>query len=115
MAEAAVMSQEAALLEANNFRVILDMQCEEMKLWEARQCDELDMQKANVALQHDKWKQTTVVVQKIIDRLCPELDPTEWYVERKIKLDEVHGILGGDLYEASLMQLKDEFLKSSTL
>ena len=86
------------------------MQRKEMKLREARPCDELHMWKADAALQ-----QTTVVLQKIIDKLCPELDPTEWYVERKIKLDEVHGILGGDLYEASLMQLKDEFLKSSTL
>jgi hypothetical protein len=115
MAEAAVMLQEAALLEANNFRVILEMQREEMKLREARQHDELDMQKANAVLQHDECKQTTVVLQKIIEMPCPELDPIERYVERKRKLDDVCGVLGEELYEAWLMLLKEEFLKSSAL
>jgi hypothetical protein len=115
MAEAAVISQEAALLEANNFKAILDMQREEMKLREARQRDELDMRKADAVLQHDERKQTTVVLQKIIDKLCPELDLTERYVERKRNLDEVRGVLGDELYEARLRQLRDEFLKSSAL
>ncbi len=109
------MLQEAALLEANNFRVILEMQREEMKLREARQHDELDMQKANAVLQHDECKQTTVVLQKIIEMPCPELDPIERYVERKRNLDDVCGVLGEELYEAWLMQLKEEFLKSSAL
>jgi hypothetical protein len=89
MAEAAVTSQKAALLEAYNFRAMLDMQHEEMKLQEARQRDELDMWKADAALQHHERKQTTVVLQKIIDKLCLEFDPTERYVERKRKLDRV--------------------------
>jgi hypothetical protein len=94
-------------LEAKNFQAIVDLQCEEMKLRETRQCDELEMQKADAALQHDERKQTTVVLQKIIDRLCPELDPMERYVERKRKLDEMR--------EAKLSQLNDAFLKSSAM
>ncbi len=65
-----------------------------MKLRETRRRDELEMGRADAALQHDERKQTTVVLQKIIDKLCPELDPTEWYVERKRKLDEMRGALG---------------------
>lgn len=56
-----------------------------------------------------------MVLQKIIDRLCPELDPTERYVERKRKLDEMRVVLGEELYEARLSQLKDAFLKSSAM
>ena len=115
MADAAVMSQEASLLEAKNFQAIVDLQREEMKLRETRQRDELEMQRADAALQHDERKQTTVVLQKIIDKLCPELDPTERYVERKRKLDEMRGALGEELYEARLSQLKDAFLKSSAM
>jgi hypothetical protein len=51
----------------------------------------------------------------VVLQLCPELDPTERYVERKRKLDEVRGVLGDKLYEARLRQLRDEFLKSSAL
>ncbi len=116
MADAAVMPQEASLLEAKIFQAIVDLQREEMKLRETAQRDELEMQRADAALQHDEWKQTSVMVlQKIIDKLCPELDPTERYVERKRKLDEMSGALGEELYEARLSQLQDEFLKSSAM
>jgi len=115
MADAAVMSQEASLLEAKNFQAIVDLQREEMKLREARQHEEMEMRKTDAALQHDERKQTTVVLQKIIDKLCPELDPTERYVERKRKLDEMRVVLGEELYEARLSQLKDAFLKSSAM
>jgi hypothetical protein len=66
MAEAAVMSQEAALLEANNFRAILDTQREEMKLQEARHRDELDMRKGDDTLRERKsWMRCVVFWVKI--------------------------------------------------
>jgi len=115
MVDAAVMSQEASLLEAKNIQEIVDLQREEIKLREARQREEMEMRKTDAALQHDERKETTVVLQKIIDKLCPELDPTERYVERKRKLDEMRVVLGEELYEARLSQLKDAFLKSSAM
>jgi hypothetical protein len=85
MVDAAVMSQEASLLEAKNIQEIVDLQREEVKLRETRQHDELEIQKADAALQYGEQKQTIVDLQKIIDKLCPELDPMDHYVERKRK------------------------------
>jgi hypothetical protein len=34
----------------------------------------------------------------MVERLCPEEDPTECYVARKRKLDDLWAALGKDLY-----------------
>jgi hypothetical protein len=47
--------------------------------------------------------------------LCPEDDPTERFVAWKRKLDKLRDILGDDVYDAKLKQLKAEFLKTSAM
>jgi hypothetical protein len=60
----------------------------------------------------EEHKQSNLILQKIVEKLCPEDDPTEHSVARKRKLDELRDILGDDVYDASLKQLKAEFLKT---
>jgi hypothetical protein len=55
------------------------------------------------------------VLQKIIDTLCPDADPTEKFPARKRKLDECRDTLGEELYHLKLCQLTDEFLKASAM
>jgi hypothetical protein len=42
------------------------------------------------------------VLQKMIDKLCPDADPTEKFTAWKSKLDECHDTLGEDLYQLKL-------------
>jgi hypothetical protein len=63
----------------------------------------------------EERKQSNLVLQKILEKLCPEDDPTERFVARKRKLDELRDILGDDVYDAKLKQLKAEFLKASAM
>jgi hypothetical protein len=60
-------------------------------------------------------RQSNLVLQNIVEKLCHEDDPTEHFVARKQKLDELHDILGNDVYDAKLKQLKDEYLKTLTM
>jgi hypothetical protein len=41
--------------------------------------------------------------------LCPEDDPTELFVARKQKLDELRDILDDNVYNAKLKRLKAKF------
>ncbi len=47
--------------------------------------------------------------------MYPETDPTDKFMAHKHKLDEGREILGEDLYNAKLQQLKDEYVNSSAL
>jgi len=41
------------------------------------------------------------------------LDPTEKFASRKRKLDELHDVLGEELYQAKVTQLREEYMKAS--
>lgn len=64
---------------------------------------------------HEERKCTTMALQRIVDKLCPELDPTEKFAARKRKLDDLRDVLGDDLYESKLQQLRNEFLQAAAL
>jgi hypothetical protein len=64
---------------------------------------------------HEERKCTTMALQRIVDKLCPELDPTEKFAARKRKLDNLRDVLGDDLYESKLQQLRNEFLQAAAL
>lgn len=64
---------------------------------------------------HEERKCTTMALQRIVDKLCPELDPTEKFATRKRKLDDLRDVLGDDLYESKLQQLRNEFLQAAAL
>jgi hypothetical protein len=54
---------------------------------------------------------TTKLLSKLVDKLCPDVDPTDPYTSRKHKLDEAQAALGEELYNLRLQQLRDVFLK----
>jgi hypothetical protein len=66
-------------------------------------------------LQAVERERTSFVLQKIVDKLCPEEDPTDKFTARKHKLDESRAVLGEDLYNVKIQQLKEEFIKASAL
>jgi hypothetical protein len=58
---------------------------------------------------------TTKLLQKMVERLCPQEVPAERYIARKRKLDDLRVSLGEELYDMKLEQLKDEFTKASAM
>jgi hypothetical protein len=111
MAEASLLSQKAALKEANNFEALIALQKEELSLrQETARSNSLEKQ-----MGYEERKSTSLVLQKIVDKLCPDQDPTDRFASRKRKLDELRDVLGDELYQTKLQQLKEEFLKASAL
>jgi hypothetical protein len=106
IAEDSLLSQKAALKE--NFQTLLELQMKEMGLsWAERS--------KGAKLNRTKRENSAKVLQKVVERLCPEEDPTEKFASRKHKLDELHAVLGEYIYVAKLNQLKEEFLKTAAM
>ena len=97
MAEALLLSQQAAMKEADNFAEMLKLKQQEMKLSSMER------------------EYHTKALAKLVERLCPEEDPTDKFLSRKRKLDDSRAFLGEDLYQMKLQQLCDEFVKQSAL
>ena len=55
------------------------------------------------------------MLQKIVERLCLDADPMDHFACRKRKLEELHDMLGEELYELKLQQLKEEFMKAAAM
>jgi hypothetical protein len=64
-----------------------------------------------IQMSYEERSATTKLLQKMVERLCPEEDPADRFVARKHKLDELRESLGEDLYVLKLEQLKEEFKK----
>jgi hypothetical protein len=113
MAEASLLSQEAALKEADNLKNMIEAQKEEMQL--RKQDAELhwEERKNEMILLIVERESTAKVLSKLVEKLCPDVDPTEVFTTRKRKLDEACNALGEDLYNIRLQQLREEFLKSA--
>jgi hypothetical protein len=115
MAEAQLLSQKVAVQEAANLSKFIELQEElEMKQEEARiMCED---RKEELKLNFEERRSTSVVLQKIVERLCPEEDLTERYTARKRKLDDSRAVFGEELYLARLInQLKKDFLNTATM
>jgi hypothetical protein len=111
MAEASLLSQKAAMQEAENFKAMLEFQKGELFL---RKEDSKLVREERVLerqLNFEERNNTAKMLQKMVERLCPEEDPTDRYAARKRKLDELRSVLGEELYGIKLEQLKDEFKK----
>jgi hypothetical protein len=108
MAEASLRSQRAALREAENFQSLLELQTKEMELSRAERSEEARLNRA-------ERENSAKVLQKVVERLCPEEDPTDKFASRKRKLDELRAVLGEEIYVAKLNQLKEEFLKTAAM
>ncbi len=108
MAEASLLSQRAALKEAENFQSLLELQTKEMELSRAERSEEARLNRA-------ERENSAKVLQKVVERLCPEEDPTDKFASRKRKLDELRAVLGEEIYVAKLNQLKEEFLKTAAM
>jgi len=70
------------LREADNFEAIIDLQREEIEL--RRESDKQKFMEQQLI--HEERKCTTVALQRIVDKLCPELDPTEKFAARKMQV-----------------------------
>jgi hypothetical protein len=55
----------------------------------ALQKEELGLQKDNEKQLNEEWKSTRLVLQKIVEILCPDADPTDCCASRKRKLEEL--------------------------
>jgi hypothetical protein len=42
----------------------------------------------------EEWKSTSLVLQKIAEKLCPDADPMDCFASRKRKLEELAMCLG---------------------
>ncbi len=102
MAEASLLFQQAALKVAINFETFI-----------AFQHEELSLRKVRKKLGHKEQKSHMLVMQKVVERVCSELDPIEKFASRKWKLDELCDMLGGELYRAKLVQLEEEYTRAS--
>jgi hypothetical protein len=102
MAEASLLSQQATLKEASNFEAII-----------AFQHEELSLHKDERSLGFEERKTHMLMMKKMVERMCPELDPTEKFAGRKHKLDELRDVLGEELYQVKLAQLREEYMKAS--
>jgi hypothetical protein len=102
MAEASLLSQQAALKEACNFEALI-----------AFQHEELSLRKDERNLGFEERKMHTLMMQKMVERMCPELDPTEKFAGGKRKLDELRNVFGEELYQVKLTQLREEYMKAS--
>jgi hypothetical protein len=111
MAEASLLSQKVALKEATNFEALIALHKDELLL-----CQEVEMSnRLEKQMGYEERKSTYLVLQKIVEKLCPDEDPTEKFASRKRKLDELQDVLGEEIYQAKLQQLKDDFLKALAL
>ncbi len=63
----------------------------------------------------EEWKSTSLVLQKIAEKLCPDADPMDCFASRKRKLEELCNVLGEELYELKLQQLKEEFMRAAAM
>jgi len=115
MAEAPLLAQKAAMEEAKNAAAMVAFQREDLKM----RADELKaireewITKAKAS--RLERKTMAKVLQKIVEKLCPEEDPTDKFTARKRKLDEARAALGEELYHMKVQQLKDEFMKTSAM
>lgn len=75
----------------------------------------LNLQREEAALSKEERRSTTHLLQKMIERLCPEEDPTDRFAARKRKLDEMRGIIGEELYTIKVEQLQDEFKRAAAM
>jgi hypothetical protein len=115
MAEASLLALKAAMEEAKNAAEISAFQREDliMRADELKAIREERITKAKAS--RLERKTTAKVLQKIVEKLCPEEDPTDKFTARKRKLEEAQAALGEELYHMKVQQLKDEFMKTSAI
>jgi hypothetical protein len=111
MAEASLLALKAAMEEAKNATEISTFQREDliMRADELKAIREERITKAKAS--RLERKTTAKVLQKIVEKLCPEEDPTDKFTARKRKLEEAQAALGEELYHMKVQQLKDEFMR----
>jgi hypothetical protein len=96
MAEASLLSQKAAVQEQENSKALLDLQKEENQLRKEElkhsiEESKLDREehKRQMQLGYEERSCTTKLLQKMVERPCPQENPAEHYIARKKKLDNL--------------------------
>ncbi len=115
MAEASLLSQQAAVADANNLEKMISLQAEELKMRQEEVATVREERKEELRLLSLERERSNDMLKKKIEKLYPETDPTDKFMARKRKLDEGREVLGEELYNAKLQQLKDECMNVSAL
>jgi hypothetical protein len=102
MAEASLLSQQAALKEADNFAEMLKLKQQEMELKRRDALSSRKQQEDEMKLSYMERENHTKVLTKLLEQLCPEEDLTDKFLNRKHKLDDSRAFLGEDLYQMKL-------------
>ena len=102
MAEASLLSQQAALKEADNFAEMLKLKQQEMELKREDALSSRKQQEDEMKLSYMERENHTKVLTKLLEQLCPEEDLTDKFLNRKHKLDDSRAFLGEDLYQMKL-------------
>jgi hypothetical protein len=110
-----LLSQQIALKEAANFEAMILLQKEEFIHRKENENETRQARLEEQKLDFEERKNTGTLLQKIIEKLCPEEDPAERFANRKRKLDELRAVLGEEIYAARLQQLWEELLKSAAM
>jgi hypothetical protein len=102
MAEASVLAQQAAIREVENLCSMIAAQKEEMQL--RKRSSELQQEEHKVETSTMKAERETAtkLLSKLVDKLCPDVDPTDPYTSRKHKLDEAQAALREELYNLEM-------------
>ncbi len=88
MAEASLLSQQTALKEASIFAGMLKLKQHEMEMKREVAAVSRKQQEEEVKMSSLERESHTKVLAKLVERLCPEEDPTEKFLSRKHKLDD---------------------------
>jgi hypothetical protein len=83
MAEASLLSQEAALKEADNLKHMIEVQKEEMQLWKQDAELHREERKNEMTLLKVERENMTKVLSKLVEKLCPDMDMTEVFTTHK--------------------------------
>jgi hypothetical protein len=110
-----LLSQQIALKEAANFEAMILLQKEELIHQKEHEDETRRARLEEQKLDFEERKNTSTLLQKNIEKRCPEEDPTERFANRKRKLDELRTVLGEEIYATMLQQLREEFLKSAAM
>jgi hypothetical protein len=94
---------------------MLKLKQQEMELKREDALSSRKQQKEEMKLSSMEREHHTKVLAKLVERLCPEEDPTDKFLSQKHKLDDSRTFWGENLYQMKLHQLHDEFVKHSVL
>ena len=88
MAEASLLSQQAAVADANNLKKMISLQAEEMRMRQQEVAAVREERKEELRQLSLERERSNDILKKMYEKMYPETDPTDKFMARKRKLDE---------------------------